>query len=115
MERTADAAAAALPVPAGRDGEGVGVRLDDGVEEGIEALDPREIGRRQLGARRFPGGQARPEVDDRRLEPRCVLVRVAPWLRLTVDPLIVPRPSAAPGIETTRVVDPGRDPWRERD
>ena len=105
VEGTARAAGPPLGVTPGGDRRGVGVGLDDGVEDRVQALDPPEVGRGQLRAAEPAVGHQRLELIDRGLEPWSALVRIRPWRQRLVDGAIVAgRMRNDPG----RRGDPGR-------
>ena len=80
VERTPDAAGPALRVTSGGDVEGGRVRLDDRVEDGVEALDPVAGTPRSARPRTgLPGREQRVQLRDRCLEPRSGRVLVDGW------------------------------------
>ncbi len=89
MERAPDAAGPTLGVAPSGDLEGGRVGLDDRVEDRIEAVDPTEIGLRQLDRRELTGRQARAELRDRCFEPRSGRVPVDGWDQRGTDGRIV--------------------------
>ena len=110
MQWTPASAVASFGIAPLGDLEGIGVRLDDGVEEGIETADPPQVGLRQPDTCQGARVDQRADLRDRGLEPWLALVGVALWDQPLIDDGILPsgrepRDKERPGPTD----DPGRD------
>ena len=92
--------APALRVASGGDVEGGGVRLDDRVEDRVEAVDPAEVRLGQLDRGQVTGRQQRVQLRDRCLEPRSGRVLVDVWDQRGVD---APHRSEQPALAAPAV------------